>query len=1459
MFSFTYLHRKTVSKFNKDEQLTFNSSALGKTCQSTFERMGKSSVIFDAHPRSIAVGDFNNDHQVDVVVANAGTNTIWILLLYINESVAVIKTYSTGSQSIPYSVVVDDFNNDNCLDFAVANYGANNIGVFLGYCNGIFANPYILSTGSSRPLFITTGDFNNDNRLDMVIVNYGTNTIGLLLGYGNGSFQDQKTYFTGYDSIPYSLAVGDFNKDNQLDIAITNYGINNIHILLGDGNGSFANQQTYTTSRNSNPASIAIGDFNNDDYLDIVVANYGTRNIGIFLNYGNGTFAPQTTYSIGSNSGLQHVTVGDFNKDNALDIVIVDSNNDRIYIFLGNGNGTFTIISTLDEIAGYRPVFAAVADFNKNNQPGLVVANYDGNKLFLAEGYSIKPSARQTNYFLRLASHPSTVAVSDFNNNNHLDIVVNGYEGSSVRILMDYDNGTFTRETSFSTGNESNPQEICVSDLNNDSHTDIVTANMDSDNVGVLLGQGNGTFATVTTYSAGIGSRPYSVAVGDVNNDNQLDIISANTGSSSIGVFLGHGNGTFATVTTYSVGIGSHPYSVAIGDVNNDNQLDIVVTITNPDSVIIFLNYIKGAFAIIAVYSTGYGSAPFSVALADFNSDNHLDIVVANSHTDNVGVQLGYGNGTFGRQTTYATGFESLPYSVIVADFNHDNRWDIAATNLRSDNVVIFYGYGNGSFELARTYFTGFGSHPYGIVAADFNNDKQLEIVVTLWGTGNVAILAEYYAAEFAMKVMWPIGFAPQPYSIAISDFNNDNRSDIVVANSGTDSIGILLGLGNGTFGTPMIYPIGIGSHPQYVITADINNDNQYDIVTANSDNDSISVILGYGNGSFKAQMLYPTSIGSHPYAITFGDLNNDNRLDLVVATEGTDEIGIFLGYDYASFQSQKTYTGMGNLGSRAVVVNDFNNDNYPDIAVAFYTTNNIGVLLGYGNGNFSVMMTFSTGVGSAPYSLTVADINKDGRLDIVVANSGTDNIGILLGYGNGSFASTMTSSNGYGSKPCYVAVADFNDDDRLDIVVINVATNNIGIIYGYGNGSFAAMVIYLTRDGYYLNAVTVGDFNNDGKVDIAVINYNVDNVGIFLGYGNGSFANQVTYSTGRGTRPCWVAFGDFNNDQQLDMTTANYNDNSISILLGYGNGSFATFNGYFTGSGSMPMYLSVNDFNNDHKLDIAVVNYGTNTIVILFGFGDGTFLLGSAFSTGIGSQPNTLAVGDFNKDGRLDIAVGNPASNNVGVFLGNGTKPFSGTRGRSTGAGSQPHSVAIGDFNNDGRSDVVVANYGTDNVGILLGQGHSMFDTMITYFTGVGSAPYFVAIGDFNNDNQSDIVVTNSGTDNIAILLGYGNGTFNITASHSTGVRSRPYTVAIADFNNDNISDVVVANSGTNNVLLLYGFGDGTFGNEESYPLGYGYQPYSVAAKDLNQDGWIDIVIACYGTDNVEILMKVC
>jgi hypothetical protein len=324
---------------------------------------------------------------------------------------------------------------------------------------------------------------------------------------------------------------------------------------------------------------------------------------------------------------------------------------------------------------------------------------------------------------------------------------------------------------------------------------------------------------------------------------------------------------------------------------------------------------------------------------------------------------------------------------------------------------------------------------------------------------------------------------------------------------------------------------------------------------------------------------------------------------------------------------------------------------------------------------------------------------------------------------------------------------------------------------------------------------VAVGDFDGDGKSDLAVANQSSNNVSILVGNGNGTFAPAVSYGAGSG--PQSVAVGDFNGDGKSDLAVANFVSNNVSILLGKsgnGNGTFAAAVNY--GAGSIPLSVAVGDFNRDGKSDLAVANLLSGDVSILLGNGDGTFA--AAVNYTVGNRPTSIAVGDFNGDGKSDLAVVNNVSDDVSILLGNGDGTF--VLFVRYGAGSSPTSVAVGDFNGDGKSDLAVTNQNSNNVSILFGGGGGVFSPPVNYT--VGNEPTLVAVGDFNGDGKSDLAVANFGSDTISILLGIGNGGFAAPVNY--GASTNPGFVAVGDFNGDGKSDLAVANNNSANVSIL-------------------------------------------------------
>ncbi|CAF0985813.1 unnamed protein product [Adineta ricciae] len=949
-------------------------------CELKFNRIDPNPVKYKYGPRSVATGDFNKDTWIDMVVVNNAVDSITVYFGNSNIAFQRQMQYSTGPGSSPRMVVVNDLNNDHQLDIIVANFRTHNLGIFLGFGNGSFANQLEISTGVSRPASITIADMNNDTLLDIVTANYGTHSVSIFYAYGNGRFSNSVSYSIGYDAQPISLITGDFNNDNYVDIAVANYDTHNIVILYANNKSTFENQVILSTGLGSHPCSIAAGYINDDSFLDIVVANYGTNSAGMFLSNFNGTFTNQQTFSLGKVSPYA-IALGDFNRDNNMDIAITNQGANNIGILLGSN--TDKNISTS----------------------------------------SIK-------YYSTGSLSSIMFTIVDLNGDNRLDIIVVSNDTGSIDVLLGYFEG-FPDKVTYST--DSSPTSVVVGDLNNDNRLDIVVANAGSDNVSVFLGNADGSFVEQVTYVTGF--NPTSVIVGDLNNDTRLDIVVTNADSNNVGILIGLGNGSFADQVTYSTG--SNPVSVTIGDLNNDARLDIVVANADSNTTSVLLGHGNGSFADQVTYSTG--SNPVSVTIGDLNNDTRLDLVVANAGSNSVSILLGHGNGSFANQVTYSTG--SYPVSVILGDLNNDTRLDIVVANRDANTVSILLGLGNGSFADQVIYSAGF--YPSSAIVGDLNNDARLDIIVTNYYSNNVSILLGLGNGSFAERIPYSVGIGP--WSVAVNDFNSDRQMDIVVGNAGSNNISVLLGHGNGYFENQIMY--SSGGFSSGLAVHDLNNDSHPDVVITNPSNKCVSILLGQSNEVFVPQTTLTTANNSRPRALAIADFNNDNHSDIVVANSGTNDIGIFIGHGDISFTNQSTYSTGPNSSPYSVAVGDFNRDSYVDIVVTNYGTDTIGIFLGRGGGNFTNQTTYSTNVGSRPYSLSVIDFNNDTFLDIIVATYDDNNQGIFLGYGDGTFDKFLVVGTDYGSHPFLVSFGDFNNDKKMDFVVANEGTDSLSIL----------------------------------------------------------------------------------------------------------------------------------------------------------------------------------------------------------------------------------------------------------------------------------------------------------------------------------------------------------------------------------------------------------------------------
>src|SRR5579863_7396405 len=331
--------------------------------------------------------------------------------------------------------------------------------------------------------------------------------------------------------------------------------------------------------------------------------------------------------------------------------------------------------------------------------------------------------------------------------------------------------------------------------------------------------------------------------------------------------------------------------------------------------------------------------------------------------------------------------------------------------------------------------------------------------------------------------------------------------------------------------------------------------------------------------------------------------------------------------------------------------------------------------------------------------------------------------------------------------------------------------------------------------------AVAGADFNADGKFDLAVVNHGDNTVSILLGNGDGTFSASGTLTTGVG--PVAALTADFNHDGIPDLAVLNQTDDTVSIFIGNGDGTFALKGTFATGKN--PVAMVSNDFNGDAHIDIAVVNQGDNTVSILLGNGDGTFQPQKTFATG--SQPSAIAAADFNNDGRTDLAVTNQAANTVSIFMGNGDGTFTNNGALTTG--NTPVAIAAGQFNLNNNTNIALAvvNQVDNTLSVYLSNGDGTFkqtnNVVLNGTSTTGNKPVAITAGDFNLDGLTDLAVTDQDADTVSILIGNGDGSFASPLNLPAG--SAPAGLVSGEFlGTSHPPDLAIADTTANELTII-------------------------------------------------------
>jgi hypothetical protein len=1229
------------------------------------------------------------------------------------------------------------------------------------------------------------------------------------------TFQTVPTYSTVYNPI----AAGQFFGSSLPVDLVASDGIH-----VGNGDGTFQNTPVYgqLAQKNWTVTAIAVGDFNQDNLPDIAFTEIKIGPDGrttaaqlcVLQNEGGGHFQPSTTLPVDSEPvAIQTIRFG----NGIFDLAVADSKTGRVRIFKRNGQGGFSPGPVLT--GGVRPSGLVADDRFGDSHVDLIIADEgdpntgqgQGLTVFRADG----PDSFQPSGTIDAGFGPSAIVAGDFRGNGVLDLAVADSNSGQVSVLLNNGNGTFQAPRFYRVG--SKPLALVAGSFTEKrTHDgkpvlDLAVANTNSNDLSVLLGNGDGTFQPQLLFGAG--SFPAWLVTADFNSDGRLDLATGNQGlgdvpgSGDISILLGQGGGYFQVQSTNPVGM--NPVGTVTADLNHDGHTDIITANSNSNDISVLLGNGDGTFQ--AARSFPAGERPTALAVADFNGDGRLDVAVAdggeNGDGGGVSILMGNGDGTFQAPVFYPAG--ATPYSIVAGDWTGSRVIDLAVANKDSPNVTVFMGDGRGGFRALPPISLGDqASDPVAITAGDFTGNGVRDLAVVDQGSNRVSILLNDGRGNFlAQQPPISLGDDPLnvhfPMAIVAGDFTGNRILDLAVASAlydgEPDNVSILLGDGNGNFSLKWSIPLGTFLSPSSITAGHFFGGGPLDLAVADFSSNKVSLLQGDGQGGFQVSAL-DLGGGIKPYVVAKGDFTGNGRDDLAIATQSPNSVEIELNQGNGQFAQPGS---VGLATHNTPVVADFNRDLLPDVAIVDGAGD---ILFRQGRPNQPGSFDPPVMVNPGRPSRDIAAV-RTSQGTLLASVDAKDNAVSLFSYRNGGFS--FVGSLATDSEPAQIVSADLMSKGEDDLVIRNAGDGTLTVYMSDGQGGFLAPSKLTAGPG--ISDVSVADVNQDGLRDILLANLTAGEVEVILNQGAAGFSpNPVLYRAGVG----------------LSAVTGGTGETPLSLSSQEATAGVADG---FLAPGDPPYLVALNS--------------GSGTIGILDGLGGGRF----ANPTWLPTDGPSIAirVADFDGNGDSDLAILGP--NGLSIWLGNEKGGFVPGTTPPYDVGPNATGLAIAYLNGNKIPNLVVGNSFGD-VRALLNEGNGVFQPPVVRNVGL-------AVSSVSSNSSPTLIIADQGRDQVVVQNGLQKQR-TVLADSTSGLLV-PGSPVLADLNGRGILDLIVPNSGSNNVLVYPGRGNGQFGPELNGGKGFvtGTDPVGVTVANLN--GRPDLVVADEGSNDVTILLN--
>lgn len=1302
------------------------------------------------------------------------------------------------SASVNYGIAIGDLDGDGKLDLAVSSTlnvvsVYRNISTSGSLATGSFASRVDFPCGTN-PHTPAIADLDGDGKPELMVVNYSDNTLSVFRNKSTAGSITLASFDTKIDfpagNAPRNIAIGDLDNDGKPDVAIANsLGGNNVTILRntsvsgGLTANSFANPVAFAAA--GTPWSVAIGDLNGDGKSDLAVAN-GALGAGVTILQNIGTAGSLSTNSfsspgvnIATGNNTFSVGIADLDGDGKLDIAAANTADNTVSILrnIGTTGGTLSATS-----------FASKADFNTG-------------------------------------SSPYTLAVGDLTGDGKPDLAVaNNFSSGSISLFKNtsvsgsINAGSFTRVDFILSGNT--PIFLRIGDIDGDGKEDLVSSNQ-SLNISILRNSIPTAAPTISTILPGSG--PVGTTV-TISGSDFSTVPSKNT------VYFGATKASVVSCSSTQLavtvpgGATYQPITVTSNGLTTYSAQPFVVS--TPTAAIT-----ASSFSTNVDFTTG--SYPVAFAIEDLDGDGKSDIVTSNNISNNISIFRSITSIGSISTNSFATKIDLLsgtgPIGVAVGDLDGDGKPDIVATNYTSNTFSAFINTstpGAISF-LAKLDFAA-SVNPYAVAIGDLDADGKPDVVVTNYGNGsgtNISVFkntSQLGAVQFATNVDFLSVSAPN--SLVIRDMNADGKPELIVG-SPTNNFSVFNNtsttgsINSSTFAAKVDFTTG---PVNAIAVGDADGDGKPDVAVSTSGtsvllfrNTSTTGAISIGSLSSSVSVI----TGSSPVA-SMGDIDGDGKIDLAITNRGNSTVSFFRNTSssgtitYASGIDFATGPGPGNS-----LIGDLDGDGKPELITlnnTSQTTNTFSILRNQAVSLPPSITSFSPTSGAIGSSVTINGAN--------FLNTPTGNVvyfGAVKATVTAASATQLTVTVPIGAtyQPLSVLV---NGLTAYSSQPFSVTFSSSGIIDA---NSFGANFDFTAGTQPY--GLALADLDGDGKTDATVVNNggvgagtvslfrNTSSLGVL---GSGAFSTKADLSPS--TNPHSVAIGDLDGDGKPDLVISNLSSNSVSVFKNISAAgtltpaSFATKVDFATNSA--PRCVAIGDLDGDGKPDIATANNGSASLSILKNVGVQGVIDGSSFlakvDLPIGNNPWSIAIGDIDGDGKLDLAIANQLSNTVSVMRNIGvvgsitTSSFSAKVDFITG--TSPQGISIGDLDGDNKPDMAVANAQSNNISVF--KNTSVAGTISflgkSDFSGLG-APYTIAMGDLDGDGKPELATANNGGNSFSIFKNSTTlGTINSASFAKTdfNINTNSIYIAIADLDGDGRPDIATSDQSLGSLSVM-------------------------------------------------------